>query len=364
MNLWAKSLGRLAVFAIALFFFSCEEESSFLGFKKNPKFNVTSVDLPLSTSVFSIDSIITDNKAANNSLLSSSNLLVGQYADPALGQVRAEAFTQIFPSGASLIPADAAYDSVTVQFRLNFYGYGFSGTRSQTFGIHEITGDSLSYYSVPAKRYWTSDEFQYDPSALAETTVTVNYDSLKKQSNLGPTSQDTLLASALLPEEFGRRIFELAKMENYSEIASRKKFFYAIKGLALIPQDMEGVLGIAVLNGLSRLTIHYRTFENSAVKDTLARSYFLDHASFSHITTDRSGTELAGLTQHYQSIVPQSDARYVQSGSAVVSKIDLSKFYEFADQDSNKNIVINEAQLVIDGCCGAGRTGSSLVACP
>ena len=347
MNLWAKSLGRLAVFAVALFFFSCEEENSFLGFKKDPKFNVTSVDLPLSTSVFSLDSIITDNKSASNNLLSSSNILLGHYADPALGQVRSEAFVQIFPSGTVLIPADAAYDSVTVQFRLNFYGYGFSGTRTQTFGIHEITGDSLSYYS--SKRYWTSDEFQYDPDALAEASVAVNYDSLKKENSLSSTSPDTLVATALLPEEFGRRIFELAKTEDYNEIANRKKFFHTIKGLALIPHDMEGVIGIAVLNGLSRLTIHYRTFEDNVVKDTLARTYAFDHASFSHVTTDRSGSELAGLTQPYQSIVPQSDSRYVQSGSAVVSKIDLTKFYEFADQDSNQNIVINEAQLIIDG---------------
>ena len=48
--------------AVALFFFSCEDETSILGFK-NPKkkFQVGFVDIPLNTSsILVVDSLITD----------------------------------------------------------------------------------------------------------------------------------------------------------------------------------------------------------------------------------------------------------------------------------------------------------------
>ncbi len=343
MNLWVKSLGRLAFLAVALFFSSCEDEASYLGFRKSPKFNVTAVDLALSAnSVFSIDSIITDNKSAIG------NLLFGEYNDPKLGDIRAEGFVQVFPAGG-MIPADALLDSMTVQFRLNFYAYGFSGVQTQVVGIHEITSDSLSISNPPGKRYWNSDEFGYDPTPLTEASLTVNYDTLKKLGAVAAERQDTLLVAARLPDAFTSRIFNHAKSHDYSKKEDRNDFLYAIKGLALIPKDMNGILGIGIQNSQSRITIYYRTLENGAVKDTLQRQFLFSSAAFTHMEADRGGTELSAITQHYQPIQPASNQGYVQSGTPIISEIDLSEFYAFADQDSNKNLIINSAELVIGG---------------
>jgi hypothetical protein len=85
MNLWAKTLGRLTVLAVALFFFACADETSLLGFKNpNPRFNVSFVEIPIESSVLSIDSIYTDNKGT------AGGLLVGNYQDNIMGNVHSE----------------------------------------------------------------------------------------------------------------------------------------------------------------------------------------------------------------------------------------------------------------------------------
>ena len=130
MNLWAKSLRQLSFVAVALFFFSCEDENTLLGFKNPvPKFNVAFVDIPLTSNSFLIDSIITDNKTG------SSALLIGKYNDPAFGAVTATPVLNINYTSGSRIPGDAIFDSVTFSLRYNYYHYGFSGERTEKFSI-------------------------------------------------------------------------------------------------------------------------------------------------------------------------------------------------------------------------------------
>src|SRR5688500_7755434 len=67
MNLWANRLGQLAILAVALFFFSCEDDTSFLGYRNpNEKFKGKYVEIPLNSTVFLLDSIRTSNYFFNN----------------------------------------------------------------------------------------------------------------------------------------------------------------------------------------------------------------------------------------------------------------------------------------------------------
>jgi len=271
MNLLAKSLGQLAVLAVALFFFSCEDETSLLGFKNpNKKFKITYVELPLESSVMLIDSIITDNKSSGITSATAS-VMVGRYADNLFGEVKATPFLQIFPASTTKIPVNSIYDSVTVQFRLNYYSYGFTGERQEKFTIHEITSDSLS--RLYATRYQYKDSFQYNPTPLGEGKVTVKYDSLQKQYARTSNQQDTLLATAKLDDEFGQRLFGFALNNEFKTNDEVKQFIYQVKGLALVPSECGAVLGLKLMDGLSKITIHYRTVENNVVKDTLARNF-------------------------------------------------------------------------------------------
>ena len=354
MNLWVRTLRQLTVLAVALFFFSCEDEASLLGFKNpNKKFHVGYVDIPLNvSSVVAIDSVITDLRPfldKDRRTVTVDGLLIGQYEDPAMGKISAQSFLTIYPLVNSELQSGAVYDSVTVQFRLNSYGYGFSGTQQKTFRIHEITGDTLTLFNGNTY-YANSPAPQYSAEPIGQATVSVNYDSLLKQATLPINRQDTLLATGRLSDDFGSRLFEAIRA-GFPSSALQKIFKYQIKGLALLPGDEQGMVGITVISSpeqlsLSRVTLHYHTVDAAgAVADTLSRGFGTDFATFTRIEADRSATELAGIPS-YQSVVPPTDLRYIQSGASVITKVDLAPFYSFAD--TVENIVINSAEFLIE----------------
>lgn len=358
MNLWVRTLRQLTMLAVALFFFSCEDETSILGFKNpNKKFQVGYVDIALNTStVLAIDSLITDLRplVENLQVRPVDGILVGQYQDSDFGKVSAQSFLSVYPTNTTALPATAVYDSITVEFRLNFYANGFTGTQEKRIAIHEITGDTLTFFGGN-RYYYNSPAPQYSVDPIGESVFTVKYDSLQKQAATLTRDQDTLLAEARLSDDFGTRVFEAIK-PGLATAETQRIFKSQIKGLALIPADDQGVLGFNVINTagqpsntyghLSRIFLHYHTLtEGGAVDDTLSRAFGFDITTFTRIETDRTGTALAGI-QPYQSIDPGSSVRYVQSGSPVLTKIDLAPFYAFAD--TVDNVLINSAEFVID----------------
>jgi hypothetical protein len=352
MNLWARTtLRQLTMLAVALFFFSCEDETSILGFKNpNEKFKVGYIDIPLNASrLLAIDSLITDLRpiSQNNPV---DGILVGEYTDPDFGKITARSFMSVYPTSSAAFASTAEYDSMTIHLRLNFYGYGSSGEQVKRVGIHEITSDTLTLFN--GNRYYGSSPApEYSADALGEAVITVNMDTLIKKASVASSRQDTLLATGRLNDDFGRRVFEAIKGGLATNDAQRL-FRSQIKGFALVPAESNGILGFNVISGtslpgqLSRVILHYHTeTETGAVDDTLARTFGFDFASFTKYETDRLGTEVDAL-QPYQSAEPLSDQRYIQSGAPIVTKLDLAPFYVFAD--SVENVLINEAQLVIE----------------
>ncbi|MEX1238302.1 MAG: DUF4270 family protein, partial [Cyclobacteriaceae bacterium] len=336
------------VLAVALFFFSCEDETSILGFKNpNKRFQVGFVDIPLNTSsILVIDSLITDLRpiVINGQINYVDGILVGQYQDNQFGKIEAKSFLTIVPISTTAFDANAVYDSITVQFRMNFHAYGFSGVEEKRFSIHEITGDTLTLYDNN-RYYATSPALQYSTEAIGEARVTVDYDSLQKQATLISNQQDTLLAAGRLNDAFGMRVFDAIKAGLPAAI-----FKAQIRGLALIPAaDNPGILGMNVVSPsgqVSRVFLHYHTLDDGgAVKDTLARALGVDYASFTKIEAERTGTELDAM-QPYENIEPLSGLRYLQSGAPVITKLDLAPFYSFAD--TVDNILINSAEFVIE----------------
>ena len=350
MNLWVRTLRQLTVLAVALFFFSCEDETSILGFKNpNKKFQVAFIDIPLDTStVLAVDSIITDLRPLiiNGQTSVVDGILVGEYQDPDFGKINAQSFLAIYPTVNNALAASAVYDSVTVQFRLNFYGYGFTGNQDRRFAIHEMTGDTLTFFG--GNRYYSNSPApQMGDTPLGEAVVSVNADSLQKQAAL-TTGQDTLFARARLADEYGQKLFAAIK-PGLTDQSQQRLFKAQIKGLALIPSGEPGILGMNVVNNfgqLSRVILHYHTLDaNGAVDDTLSRTFGFDYTSFTKVQPERTGTELAAM-QPYESIAPLSNKRYIQSGAAILTKLNLAPFYEFAD--TVDNLIINSAELIID----------------
>jgi len=149
MNLWAKRIGQLTLLAVALFFLSCEDETSILGFKNpNEKFDIRYVDIPVTSSTLLIDSVRSSNYYVTNDL---NRWLVGLYEDPEFGTITASAYTQFTPTNYPNTykkHRDTTYyivDSVKLRINFDWYAYGVDdGAESnlgllQKLNIHELT---------------------------------------------------------------------------------------------------------------------------------------------------------------------------------------------------------------------------------
>lgn len=369
MNLWVKRTGQLLM--AVLFLISCEDETFLLGFKnQNKKFGVYYQEFLVGEgTLLSIDSAITDNS------LNYKRLLIGEHNDPFLGTLRTEAFAQFSPNGTKLaakVDHEYVYDSIIVQLRLDGYSYGLGNTGNiGKFSINRITGTDISYtnsnvstipetgkevtYKTPNYYFATSSPAIYSGAILGETrfeeltiydqqeirsTTTLTLDKLR-------TAKDTLMATARLDDEFGLELFGVALEDANEEFSDPEKFKARFKGLAIIPSESNSVLGINPSNLYSRIKLYYHSTLGGEVVDTLSRDFYLNGNSYHTINVNRING-LPPADPPYTGVDP-GDMRVVQNGNPIITKIDLNSFYtEFADVVSEKNIVINSAELLIE----------------
>lgn len=351
MSLWVNRLKQLSSVAVALFFFSCEDEKNLLGFKNpNTKFESYYVEIPLgdASSVVLRDSVRTLNYVTSNER---NRLLVGRYTDPDLGEIRATGYSEIFSSSATKVAADAkpTIDSVSIELALDdFFSYGKKTATVLKLKVSELEQNLLNENSIS----YFNDRQTAIAGLLGEKSFTVDPVKLADLSDDNPIP--SVMYSIRLNQEFGQRLYNtaLAFRQAQNEVDSSyylySEFKKLFKGLALeldYESDAANDLMIAISTlSSSRVVVHYQT----DTRDSLRMTFNLSGLSYSQITTERAGTQLDGITKGVP-FYPADKRRYIQAGTGIHTRLDFSKFLEFANEDSVKNILINEAELVIGG---------------
>jgi hypothetical protein len=344
MNLWVRTLRQLAMLAVALFFFSCEDETSILGFKNpNKKFKVNFVDIPLESSVLLMDSLRTSNFYLTQG--ETNRLLVGKYNDDLFGDINSTAITQFFTTNTSktLLKSSAEFDSVSLQLRFDFYSYGSLAYTQQTISVHEVQKeliiDSLGYY-------FNKSNTTYNPAPLGTKTFSILPEEFQEYVN---QRKDTAISIRLpLDGGFGQRIFDSATKYRNANTASDsafvrvREFVKEFKGIAIVASSGDKIVGFNPALGSSRIILHYHDADTDSLELNLSFSGII---SYNEIESNRASTGLAGLNQHSQPFVPDNNLRYIQAGTGVLTRLDFSRFYEFVDQDTNSTMIVNSAEL-------------------
>lgn len=332
MNLLVKRLGQLAVLAVALIFFSCEDETS-LGFKNpKPKFDINYVELTLPTSTILLDSVRTSNFTFPNE---SNRLLVGEYQDPQFGNVTATTFTQFYP--VTTVADNATYDSITLQLSFDLYWYGARNTSTQRVGIYEVVEnfDTLAVYK-------NKSSLPINEIPLAEKSFTVNPNLFDQYIKGDSTSRISVTMS--MPFDYGKEIFDFAVAEKTNTPKNYYlKFMSSFKGIAIKPLEFDKVVGLDMSSANTKLTIHYHTPSDTL---TFNMNFQPPSMNFTQIQLDPTG-EVASLIPFVKADLSQN---YIQAGTGIVTAVDLSPFLALVD--STENIIINQAQLVINGLVG------------
>lgn len=259
-------------------------------------------------------------------------LLAGSYVDPAFGTTQAQSIMQFKPQIVNrVIDPFAEYDSLVFKMRFDFYAYGSPGETKLSFDVFEI-GKELS----SDQNYFFNSDVPLINSSLGNTTVAVNREYFKEEFD--DTNADSVITLKVkLNNSFGQRLFDFVNPEdvNFTDFTLFKSYF---KGLAIVPQQADKIVGFNPVDVNSSLILYYH--EGSEAK-TLS-FIFSQGVTFSKIISDRSSSELSGLSQYHTDYDPGLK-RYLQGGSSVITKLDFTKFYEYFD--TIPNMIINSAEL-------------------
>ncbi len=328
----------LIITLLALILYSCEDPNN-IGeelISGDDTVGVVAVDWPLTLGVVLNDSLETYNRFFrwNN------NLIFGKYFDPVFGSIYSESYSGIIPINLRQIPNVniATYDSITIKLKID-YRYGTDGMSAQDLKIYQLD-DTIPRFKIAGNDtsdnvLFNHDQYYYS-RLLADTSLDVQA--------LSPFKADSMFFNIKLDDAFGQEIFNKALTDSLS-FTSYNSLNGFLKGLAFVPgNNNSAIFGINVLpvssvyNSL--ITLHYHTDA-----DTLAYSFYLSEPRYSYIETDRSGTELAGLTKE-EIFYPPSGKLYGQAGTGIVSYIDFSSIKEL--KESVGNMVINNAMLYME----------------
>jgi len=342
MNLWANRVGQLAMLAVALFFFSCQDEASVLGFRNpNSKFKVSYVEIPIESSIYLRDSLRTSNFSYSGEV---NRFLVGQYPDAVFGDIGAGAFSQFYTTNFYKLPETAEYDSVILQLRFDLYHYGATSATPQTIGVYELdrplSSDSIASYfndsNIPSSTMLGSKTFSINPKDFDDFAASA-------------TDADTVITVRLpLDHDFGKRIFDSAI--RYRDATTRedsafvyyKDFVEDFYGIAIRSEVGDKIVGFNPTAAESIISVYFHAADADSLFINLSFSGVI---GFNQIKANRSTAELSYVTQPYKEYQPE-DNRYIESGIGILTKLDFSKFYEFID--TVPNILINSAELMIE----------------
>jgi hypothetical protein len=354
MNLWVNRLGQLAMLVVVLFFFSCEDETSFLGFKNpNSKFDVRYIEIELDTRQLLDTNVRTSNLYYANE---PNRFLVGKYVDPVFGEVSSGTYTQFLSDVFTQLHDSATYDD-SVSLLLNFDGYlyGNEENTEMTISVHELL-DSLNE-RAEENYHSATGGVQFDPTPLGQRSFIVGRKAIDNLGEDASGNKKPFNWSIPLDPVFGARIW--ASAERFRDPTSKEDsafvtfpnlFQKEFKGIAIVGGSNNDK--IASLNAANcRIILHYHNRNGkdpTKVADSLklplgfaAGQYMV---SYNKITTDRGAHELASL-QPFKLI--DLDKRYIQAGQGIVTQVDFSKVLEFAD--TIPNLIIQSASLTIDG---------------
>jgi len=354
-----NSLGRIAkqFLVVVVILFSCEEDTSFLGFKRvQSKFKVAYAEIPLIASVMTIDTLNTVNEPP--STVDTKRLLVGEYFDDKMGLLNAETYFQFRPALPKIsIPADAVVNEIYLTLTYDYYYYGSTATNNINFFVHEL-GDTL----IPFRPYNFNSVVKYDPNPLGSVStfldvVTKEFDKNFKDNNDVNTTNDHIDTLKIgLNAGFGQRLLESAKtsLDADSNYPDPIKFTGEYKGLAVVSSSANKIFGFDPRNdgkkNFSKMILIYKYTVDGVEKRNKLEYVVFNGAvgstvGFNKITADRSSTPLAGQVP-FKEFLPSDNLCYMQAGNPIVTKLDFQKYFEYVD--TIPNIILNSAELVID----------------
>ena len=265
----------------------------------------------------------------------SSSLRAGQFNDPDFGLVDYKYYTQLNPS----LVVDPSENATFEKFTLSI---GFDNITGPTPENSQLTSIIINQLNEP----------------IDSTATYIRTDELTVKQQLGvwqfaPLYIDTLRTDSTyivdLDSDVGLDLF--LKLKEGNEIFdSRARFNEYFNGISF-EAGAEARHVFDIDNTRTRFTIHYT--ETNSEGNPIEREYTLSPSgyNFHHISADYSTTPLSGIVPNNKEFDPADGSRYMQSGTMVATRIDLSPFLDLSD--TINYMVINKAVILLEDVSSA-----------
>ncbi len=318
MNLLGKiKIIGVLILGIAILF-SCEKSGSF-GFNSEDTAPVEFLvfEAPITSSIVQLDTVFSSNLNSG---------LIGSIEDPNFGKIRATTYSRLNLRRTFLgvLSSDAVLDSAKFNFRIS--SLRDTLIRDLDLEVFKLAEQLVDTVHITSNGNAVSDEL------IVSGSVTLD--------NL-----DSIYSLHVSPE-FANNLFVLMRNADPS-IATQELFEATFPGLAFRTTGVVKNIFSINLDASTNITFYYRDLGSSGEVD-LALEHELTLGSVPHfygLEVDRRSSDLTGLRQNNFEFIPNTNLRYVQEGTGVVTKIDLSSLASFSEL--NPGIIINSAQVSI-----------------
>ena len=321
INWWAKRSSPAFLLISLTVLISCRKEGDFnIGSKaQDSNIGVQFTDtLTLLNNTFLLNDSIVSARA--------SYLSFGGYSDPFTGKTYCEAYASLSLAYNNIDYSGVVVDSANLYM---YYNNAYGDTLSnQDFSVHQITTQLDA--SVP---YQTTSNFvTYNPASIGERTG----------FQARPYTNKSLRIP--LDNSFATNLLAIAHNKNNTDFQS---LFY---GLVIKPKNnsIASVLTSTYTDSQTktRLIVY---FKRGLIKDSTMFSITASPSSFNKVTADRSGSNISALVSNGDKVeaATSNNRCYVQSGSGVVTKVEIPFLKNLATVDGSSSIIVNKAYLVV-----------------
>ncbi|MCC9136670.1 DUF4270 family protein [Pontibacter silvestris] len=258
--------------------------------------------------------------------------LVGQYADPVLGTVKATTFTEMGLSSTNVSLGDnPVADSLVLALDYTMI-YGDKSSEL-TVNVHQLTERFQERAS-----YFTNSQLAYEETPLGSKTFTPQI--LNSGTETAPVDS-AVAVNIRLDQQLAEA---LVAQSGQGPLQTQSNFNEFFKGLALVSPEGSNIVGLNLLSSRTKMTLYYKNGETQKTQSfiiTSAENYFTG------VTGDRSGTAVAELTEkgEYLPAAQTGGESYIQANTQLLTKLTFPYLDQF--KQATDNIIINRAEVII-----------------
>ena len=297
--------GSFLIVGLLLFITSsCEQDESIINVNVEGVTNTSYIEFNLPTSEIFIDSLRTDD---------SDFILVGDYEDPLLGTLAAEAYFELKYDSGAVIADTLLLDSVIFMLKIE----------------DQLMNDASAIFNMDI--YTMNDSLFSEAIYLATKKLSVD----KKVQGVTENIYQTDSILTFSGSEFGGYFYgdikrlEAVDLYNYSNDFS---FVPASENEALVSFDFA--------SDKSKVLVYLRDPNDSL----FITQFKFSNLHFTQLNRDKSKTDLAGIS-NLDSLQFAYDFTVINPLQGLFTVLDFSEVMDFLDQ--SENFIINSAELEV-----------------